>query len=326
MSQERIWNRSLLLTAGVVAVVSAVSVWTAWHATDNLAARLSFLTVAPVFCAASVSYCLRILRFHYFLSRSGIAIPLRGTAVVQVVGFALSVTPGHIGEVFKLHLIRERVGTPIVRTAPLLVLDRLTEGGGFLILGMLSALTLPALWSWLPTPALLLLGLAVISGFALTLSRWAPRGLMTNPRLTRTRIWQRLAPHLQNLWSGLQTSFTPKQIIGGLAISALARFADGWVVLFSARIMGVELALPTAVFVLAVSGLAGGISFLPAGTGAVETTMVGLLMLLGATWPNALAITLFARLSTLWLWVALGLVLAFALRLTRPRLWFGEGQ
>ena len=57
---------------------------------------------------------------------------------------ALSVTPGHIGEVFKLHLIREQVGTPVSRTAPLLVLDRLTEGGGFLILAIASAMVLPA--------------------------------------------------------------------------------------------------------------------------------------------------------------------------------------
>jgi Lysylphosphatidylglycerol synthase TM region len=84
--------------------------------------------------------------------------------------------------------------------------------------------------------------------------------------------------------------------------------------------LGVELALPAAVFILAVSGLTGGISFLPAGTGAVETTMVGLLLLSGVTLPNALAITLIARLATLWLWVALGLAVAFVLRLPLARL------
>jgi len=56
--------------------------------------RFSFLWITVVFSAALVSYSLRILRFYFFLSRGGIPISLRDTLVVQVVGFALSVTPG----------------------------------------------------------------------------------------------------------------------------------------------------------------------------------------------------------------------------------------
>ena len=43
--------------------------------------------------------------------------------------------------------------------------------------------------------------------------------------------------------------------------------------------------------------------------------MIGLLALFGASLPDALAITLLARLCTLWLWVALGLVMAFRINL-----------
>jgi uncharacterized protein (TIRG00374 family) len=227
--------------------------------------------------------------------------------------------------VFKLHLIRQRVGTPLIRTAPLLVLDRLTEGGGFTILATVSALTLPALRGETPTPVLILLALGLMFAFALTRRLWGHGIAVFSARLARTRLGARFVPHLQNLWNGLETSFTVSQILGGLGLSALARFADGLVVLFAARIVGVELALPTAVFVLAVSGLAGGVSLLPAGIGAVETTMVGLLVILGATWSNALAIALLTRLFTLWLWVALGLATAFLLRLRALGAPFSEG-
>lgn len=317
---ERLWDRSLLITAIAVAIISAVSVWLAWQSTSDLAQRITITAIAPILSAALVSYSLRILRFHYFLTRSGVALSLRGTAVVQVVGFALSVTPGHIGEVFKLHLIRERVGTPVMQTAPLLVLDRFTEGGGFMILAVGSAILMPALRAEVPGPSLLLLGLGAIIVFALArfaLRRSRAGGNLRLPQLPGVR---QVLPHLKNLWRGLESSFTISQIIGGLALSTVARFADGLVILFAARMLGVELPVAAAVFVLAVSGLAGGISFLPAGTGAVETTMVGLLTIwLGVTLPNALAITLLARLSTLWLWVALGLGVAFVLRLTSAR-------
>ena len=107
---SRLWNVSLLVTAVLVAVVSAASVWLAWNSSSDFTQRLTLLAVAPILAAALASYSLRILRFHYFLKRSGVGITLRGTAAVQAIGFALSVTPGHVGEVFKLHLIRERRG------------------------------------------------------------------------------------------------------------------------------------------------------------------------------------------------------------------------
>jgi uncharacterized protein (TIRG00374 family) len=316
---ERVWDRSLLVTAIAVAIISTVSVWLAWQTSADLAQRISLAAVAPILSAAIVSYSLRILRFHYFLTQSGVALSLRGTAVVQAVGFALSVTPGHIGEVFKLHLIRERVGTPVMQTAPLLVLDRFTEGGGFMFLAVASALLMPALRAEIPVPSLILLGLGAILAFALLKYLVGRRAGGSGARLLHLPAVRQLLPHLRNLWRGLQASFTVTQIMGGLALSTVARFADGLVILFAARMLGVGLPLPAAVFVLAVSGLAGGLSFLPAGTGAVETTMIGLLILLGVTLPNALAITLLARLSTLWLWVALGLGVAFLLRFTSAR-------
>ncbi len=323
---ERIWDRTLLLTAVAVAIVSSASVWVAWHTSGDLATHLSMRAVAPVLCAALVSYAFRILRFHYFLLRSGIPISLQGTAFVQCVGFALSVTPGHIGEVFKLHLIRERVGTPVVQSAPLLLLDRLTEGGGFLILAAVSAWMLPALQDRLPVPLMILLGLGALLAFALVFRQWGDRLITYTSRWASAARVSRIVPHVSNLWRGLKASFTLKQVFGGLALSTVARFADGLVVLFAAQIMGLGLEVPEAVFVLGVSGLAGGLSLLPAGTGAVETTMVGLLLFLGAPLANALAITLLARLFTLWLWVALGLVLVFWLRVFSPRSIAKESQ
>jgi uncharacterized protein (TIRG00374 family) len=292
----------------------------AWRAATGFALHLVWRTLAPALCAALLSYALRALRFYYFLSRSGVAISFPSALVVQMVGFALGVTPGRVGEVFKLHLIRERTGTPVAQTAPLLLLDRLTEGGGFMILALASAPLLPALRNRLPTPALTLLGLAVIVTFALTRNFWGKHFAIPSSQVTRSRVGRFFAPHLANLWRGMETSFTSTQIVGGLMLSAIARLADSLVVLFAAQMLGVELELPEAVFILAASGLTGGISFLPAGLGAVETTMVGLLVLVGAARPNAVAIALVARLFTLWLWVALGLGVAFLLRLPLRRM------
>ena len=316
---RNIWDRSMLITAIGVSVISVISVGLAWRSSANLAEPITAAALAPIMCAALFSYFLRIVRFHYFLSQSKIPIPFRDTALVQMVGFAFSVTPGRVGEIFKLHLIRERAGTPVIQSAPLLLLDRLTEAGGFLILALAATLALPDLRNQIPSSNLLLIALGLICAFAAG-RRWLGNKIEANdPRLTRFAGALPWLFHIRNLWRGVDQSFTLTQIAGGLALSTVARFWDGVVVLLAARMIGVELTVPAAVLVLAVSGLVGGISFLPAGIGAVETTMTGLLLLLGADLPSAIAITLVARLSTLWIWVGLGLGMTFALHLTRVR-------
>ena len=163
-------------------------------------------------------------------------------------------------------------------------------------------------------PSLIMAGLALMIVFLLTRNYWMRHIDLTHTRFASSRWGQRLLPRLENLWRGMNASFTWRQILGGLVLSVIARFADGVVVLLATELLGASLSLPAAVFILAVSGLSGGFSFLPAGIGAVETTMVSLLALRGVGLPNALAIALLVRLFTLWVWVALGLVLAFILR------------
>ena len=159
---------------------------------------------------------------------------------------------------------------------------------------------------------ILLLGVLLLwrrSGHVATLGR---------ALLGRFSAGQRLLPLMRNIWRGMQSSLTPRKIAAGLMLTCVARVTDGLVLLLAAQMLGVTLALPVAIFVIALSGFAGGVSLLPAGAGAAETTMAGLLMFSGAPFASALAITLLARMSTLWLWVGLGLGMALILQLNTP--------
>ena len=54
--------------------------------------------------------------------------------------------------------------------------------------------------------------------------------------------------------------------------------------------------------------VAGALSALPAGLGGTEAVLTGLLVAQGATAGDALGITVLARLLTLWLAVAIGVL------------------
>ncbi len=317
---RRAWNRTLLATSLIAVTISAVSIWLEWNASERSTLRLSFLALALVLSAACASYSLRILRFHILLAQSGVQISLPSTALAQGVGFALAVTPGSVGEVFKLHLIQERVGTPLLRTAPVLLLDHVMEGVGFLIFALISGAALPAFQNRLPDASLLAASLILLLLSILLRHQIGHAMALVKAQLSARRVGRRLPSYLRNVWRGIESSLTPRQLIAGLSLTALARVADGLVLLLAAQMLGVTLALPVAIFVIAMSGFAGGVSLLPGGAGAAETTMAGLLMLSGAPLATALAITFLARMSTLWLWVGVGLGIAFLLQFAPRRL------
>jgi glycosyltransferase 2 family protein len=316
---QRTWNRSLLAASLIAATISGISVWLEWNNSEQSTLRLSLLALALVVSAAGVSYSLRIIRFYLLLSQSGVPISLPSAAMAQAVGFALSVTPGSVGEVFKLHLVQSRSGTSMLQSAPALLLDRAMEGAGFLVLVLLSAAAMPSLRARVPEPPLLAISLGLPLGLILLWRHLGQIAVFGQALLNKFSVGRRLLPSLEKMLLGVGSSISLRKVTAGLALTCLARLTDGLVLLLAAQMLGVTLALPIAVFVIALSGFAGGVSLLPAGAGAAEATMASLLMFAGAPLASALAITLLARTSTLWLWVGLGLGMAFILQISGPK-------
>ena len=91
------------------------------------AQRFSANAFALALALAAGNYVLRIVRWHYYLLRIGVRVPLGESALVFLAGFVMSVTPGKIGEVIKSLLLYEVHGTPIARTAPIVIAERLTD-------------------------------------------------------------------------------------------------------------------------------------------------------------------------------------------------------
>ena len=90
-------------------------------------------------------------------------------------------------------------------------------------------------------------------------------------------------------------------------LTLLAWAAQGLAVWLICRALAVHLPLLTAISFYAVAMVAGALSALPAGLGGTEAVLTGLLVAQSATPAIALAITLLARLLTLWLAVGLGM-------------------
>jgi uncharacterized membrane protein YbhN (UPF0104 family) len=256
---------------------------------------------------ALLNYLIRFLRWEFLLRRTCPGPARSVSLLVFFSGLAMSISPGKLGEVLKAGLLRELSGVPLRRSAPVVVVERL---GDLIGVVLLAAIGLPAYRGGvhLVLPALLI----VVGVLALVYWERLWRGVLSG--VERLPVLGRSAGALLDAYRSGRSLLTPSSLTVVIPLSVAAWFPEClalWVVL---RGLGIDLSLLPTTFIYATATLAGAVSFLPGGLGATEGSLAGLLMLRHVPGDAALAATLLVRAATLWFAVALGLA---ALALTR---------
>ena len=262
------------------------------------------------------NYFLRFLKWQYYLRRVGVT-GLRGwdSFLVYMSGLGMTITPGKVGEWLKCHLLRDVHGTPVTRSTPILVAERLTDALGLLLLSVGGIIAFER-DRW-PIVAVVMLAAAI----AIVVSRH--RGI--SERLLRLAgrlpIVGRFAPEFDEMSKSNYLLMDP---VGVFAMTILSVVAWGTQVVafyFVLIGLGVDAGPETfmkASFILPMSTLAAALLLLPGGLGVADAGIASLTVnLLDVSRSTASAATLLIRLATLWFAVVLGLIaLAIVMRRT----------
>jgi uncharacterized protein (TIRG00374 family) len=249
------------------------------------------------------NYLLRFLRWAFYLKVLKIEAPVGISALVFLSGLAMSITPGKAGELVKCYLLNSRTRVPVNRSAPVVVMERLTDVISVIILGLTGFVLLPV-------PVIVVLAVALVVsviGLMFALSRHALR-------LTGLPILSKWSELLRDSQEGFKELAAPRVMVVGVAIGAVAWFAEGlalWVIL---RGIGSEIDLVRALPIYAAATLVGAVTALPGGLVGTEGSMLALLQQSGVTRAGASAGTVLIRLVTLWFAVLVGLLALLALR------------
>ena len=193
---------------------------------NQISGRLAHFPVLYLVAAlalAALNYCLRYLRWSYYLQVLKIRVPFRISSLVFLSGLAMSITPGKMGEFLKSYLLRDRCQVPIAASAPVVLMERLTDVTSVILLGLIGLFLLPL------SVALLLAVLMLLSGGALFLitSRHSD-GLFRLPML---RKWQ---GQIRSSRDGVKTLASPKVLAVAVVLGTLAWLSEGvalWVIL-----------------------------------------------------------------------------------------------
>lgn len=303
-------GRGFLRQAETVAVVSAalfaagaalVGIILGMDEFLVLLGRLSPWLIGGMLALSLVNYGLRAWRWHLFGRTLGVEVPFGRTVLYYAAGFALTTTPGKLGELLRLWLLERGHGYPYQRTTPLFIGDRVGDANAILLL-CLAGLGAFGSHVWATAAALLLVG----SG---TLVLLKPR-LMARPLL----LMYALVGRWPRLFAGVRTSmrhtarfFTPRLYLAALLLGTAGWLAECLAFHALLEALGAAVTFQQAVFVFAFSMLVGAASMLPGGLGSTEAVMVGLLAAVGVEIHTAVAAAVVIRATTLWFAVGLGL-------------------
>lgn len=287
----------LMVIAGLAGLAAA----TGWEETIEGLKRMTALQMSALLALSLVNYLFRGLRWHLFARRLGLHLGLGGNIRHFLGGFAMSVTPGRVGELVRMRWIRRETGWPFESTAPLVLVDRAADLAAMAILLAISVTQTMSGISGAAPVALLALIAAIVATRPVLLKAVGDTGFrVSGKRFPRIFARVRRAARSLNAFAGPTTML----LAGGLGM--IGWLAEGYAFYLLLGWMGADIDLWTAVGIFIFATLAGGLTGAPGGLGGAEAAMVALLALRGVPLEIALPATLIIRVTTLWFAIGIG--------------------
>lgn len=289
----------LVFLVGFIGAFAAVG----W---ENAIEALSFLSGGQIFFLlglSSLHYVLRALRWHLLALTVHLPTTLFQNFLHFFAGFALTATPGRLGELVRIRWMGGETGWSVERCASIALADRATELAGMVFL-IVFCVAATSVWN---IAILWLLGFSVIIVCVALYPRLLNFGVLVLWRMIGKK--PRLFVRLRRMTNGLLPFITPSVLTSTIFMSAIGWFLEGLAFYLLLNWLEAPVPLLTATAIFLTGVLSGALSGLPGGLGGTEAAIVALLSLQGVSLQTALLATITIRVTTLWFAVGIGALL-----------------
>lgn len=289
----------------VVAIVACIFLYvgfSVWSGLDEIGTELGkfnwWMFVAAIVLTLS-NYALRFVKWHYLLGRLNVQIPWITDAWNFIAGLSMAISPGKAGELLKPYVVRRVTKTPMARTIPALITERLTDGIAMLLLAGVGITTYAAdKIEWIVIPGVLTgLGLLVLA------SKTATDAILS--LLEPLPVFNKLVPKIAEMIEAMRTCVAPIPLLWTVVLSVVAWAAECFAYQLIFKGMGVDAGFDVCFFVYAFATVGG--AAMPGGLGIADGALIGGAMeFLSIDESQAVTAALLTRIATLWLGVGLG--------------------
>ena len=241
-------------------------------------------------------------RWNLLLKNSNVYVPVKDNLKIYLSGFALSITPGKVGELIKSQLLKNKFGIPREKTAPIVLVEQLYN-----IIGIIGVSIL-GLWYFEFGAHIILIAasLLVIILILISSKRLFEKFLTL---LSRIKFLSQYTSAFSNSYDVLRKSTRGWVVVYASALSIAFWLIESVIAYFVLLSFGINHIEFLSVITTYTSSIVLGVaSFLPLGIGVVEGSLAGFFTLQGVDVSVALTLVIFIRIFTRWIAVSVGFV------------------
>ena len=254
--------------------------------------KLEFLPI--ILGLVIFSWIISYFRWNILLKNQNIHIPHSLNFQIFLVGGALGITPGKIGELFKSQILKEKFNIPRTKTAPLFIVEK------FLDLVSAMIVTVIGIWFIPEIGYLAIIGLVVsIILFKILTSK--KLFIQTLSFLNKIKFLSKYLEPLSSSHEILSKTLHSKKMFSLLILSIFYWIVIGCAAFFVIEGFGFSVgSILNIISTYSSSLIIGALSFIPGGIGIAEGSLIGLLSFQGIDVSEAIVIVVLIRIFTLW--------------------------
>ncbi len=298
------WEHNFIFTIAAAAILYLGIVF--FSGADKFGSAIAQLPIWLIPCLLLLvffGYCIRFLRWQWYLQRMGYKVNIASSFRIFLAGFALTASPGKAGESIKSILLKRSHDVPISPTLAALFCERFTDAlSVVLLIGLGLSVGVKGHWT-----------IALVAGLQIAIVV-----LLQRPAILRKFLFVPLknVPKLGNIVAKIDVMLDSarqllelKILIGATFLALVAWSLEGIALYIIFQYLGAtSVTLSQAILIHTSAGLLGALSFLPGGIGTTEGLTISFSMVYGASQTAAIAATLLIRPLTLWFAVAIGII------------------
>ncbi|MGD0510394.1 MAG: lysylphosphatidylglycerol synthase transmembrane domain-containing protein [Candidatus Micrarchaeaceae archaeon] len=264
-----------------------------------------FLAFVSVF----LGYVIRYGKWEYYLRMLKIKVSMAKSFLIYLSAYCMDITPGRVGRVVAAYTLKKVTKINFMTIVPIVTMDLFTDFFGFAILALVTAIYVGKYLVYIAA-----FDLVLIIPFVLIINPWIFDYVKS--KKNKGYISRKIEEHGSRYYMSQNKLNKPSIYLSSLVFTVPADILNAMGLYFSLLAIGVKPKVIISLFIFATSQIFGMVSTLPGSIGVADATLVALLKtMLGLSSTASSAVTIMARIATLWFGVLLGmLVLVYTMR------------
>lgn len=298
MAKNKVW----LIIIFAVAIYLIMGIYADFGNLISAIEHFNWIFFVLMIILTTIAYFIRFIKWNFFLKSIDVHLNLKDNLFVFFSGLGMIITPAKVGEIWKGWLIKDINGTSLSKTVPVVIIDRVTDLIGLIILSALGILY------YKEGSYILIILILLFIGFFVAIKSNIISGKIISILEKRAGKYSK---DIKTMHKTFEELMNPKNMTLMSFLSAFAWFFECLAFFFVIMGFGESLSVLISTFIFSFASLAGAVSMIPGGLGVAEATFSGLLQYFGLTATISVGAAIIIRFGTLWYGAILGFLVYF---------------